>query len=123
MQLLTRYLDNNYQGDITIGGYDLKYIDVLSLRKNICYVSQSEYLYTDSVYENISLGKKIKYNDFLDVSKNLFVNEIVNNSSIGYNYVIENNGENISGGERARIIIAPYFAKQIFIFLMNLLMK
>ena len=118
VKLLIKYLDNNYQGDITIGGYDLKYIDVLSLRKNICYVSQSEYLYTDSVYENISLGKKIKYNEFLDVSKNLFVNEIVNNSSIGYNYVIENNGENISGGERARIIIArAIFQKaNIYIF-------
>jgi ATP-binding cassette subfamily B protein len=106
VKLLIKYLDNNYQGEIRVGGYDLKKLDIFSLRNNICYVSQNEYLYTDSVYENITLGRKIKYNNFLDVTSNLFVDEIVKNSTLGYNYVIENNGENISGGERKRIIIA-----------------
>lgn len=106
IKLLIKYLDNNYQGDIKVGGYDLKNLDLFSLRNNICYVSQSEYLYTDTVYENITLGRKIKYSYFLDIAKNLFINEIIKNSTLGYNYVIENNGENISGGERKRIIIA-----------------
>lgn len=119
VKLLIKYLDNNYEGEIAIGGYDLKHIDVLSLRKNICYVSQNEYLYTDSVYENITLGKKIKYSELLDVCKNLFVNEIVSNSSIGYNYVIENNGENISGGEKARIIIARAILQKANIYIFD----
>ncbi len=106
VKLLIKYLDNNYQGEIKVGGYDLKKLDLFSLRNNICYVSQNEYLYTDSVYENITLGKKIKYDYFLEVADNLFINEIIKNSSLGYNYLIENNGENISGGERKRIIIA-----------------
>ena len=106
VKLLIKYLDNNYYGEIKVGGYDLKKIDLFSLRDNICYVSQNEYLYTDSVYENITLGRKIKYNYFLEVVSNLFVDEIIKNSTLGYNYVIENNGENISGGERKRIIIA-----------------
>ena len=106
VKLLIKYLDNNYHGEIRVGGYDLSKIDLFSLRNNICYTSQNEYLYTDSVYENITLGKKIKYNNFLDVASNLFIDEIVKNSSLGYNYIIENNGENISGGERKRIIIA-----------------
>ncbi len=105
-KLLIKFLDENYQGEIKVGGYDLTKIDMFSLRKNICYVSQNEYLYSNSVYENIVLGRKIKYNQFLDVANSLFVDEIVKNSSLGYNYVIENNGENISGGEKARIIIA-----------------
>ena len=106
VKLLIKYLDNNYQGEIKVGGYDLKKLDLFSLRNNICYISQNEYLYTDSVYENITLGKKIKYNNFLEVADNLFINEIIKNSSLGYNYLLENNGENISGGERKRIIIA-----------------
>lgn len=106
IKLLIKYLDNNYQGEIRIGGYDLKQIDLFSLRNNICYVSQNEYLYTDSIYENITLGKKINYTKFLEMANYLFINEIIKNSVLGYNYVIEGNGENISGGERARIIIA-----------------
>lgn len=106
IKLLIKYLESSYQGEIKIGGYDLNKIDLFTLRNNICYVSQNEYLYTDSVYENITLGRKIKYNAFLDIVNNLFINEIVKNSTLGYNYVIENNGDNISGGERSRIIIA-----------------
>ncbi len=106
IKLLIKYLDSNYQGEIRVGGYDLKRIDMFSLRENICYTSQNEYLYTDSIYENITLGKKIKYHNFLDIANSLFINEIIKNSTLGYNYVIENNGENISGGEKARIIIA-----------------
>ena len=42
-EIIIKYLDDNYQGDIVIGGYDLKNIDIFSLRNNICYVSQNEY--------------------------------------------------------------------------------
>lgn len=106
MKLLIKYLDGNYRGDIKVGGYDLKELDIFTLRKNICYVSQNEYLYTDSVYENITLGRSVKYKKFLDIANNLFIDEIVKNSTLGYNYVIENNGENVSGGEKERILIA-----------------
>ena len=106
MQLIIKYLDNTYNGSIDVDGYDLKKIDLSSIRKNICYVSQNEYLYTDSVFNNITLGRKISYKNFLNIGKNLFIDKIVEKSNLGYNYMIENNGENISGGERMRIIIA-----------------
>ena len=92
-------------------------MDLFSLRNNICYASQNEYLYTDSVYENIVLGRKIKYNEFLDIANNLDVDEIVKNSSLGFNYVIENNGENISGGEKSRIIIARTLLQKANIYI------
>ena len=117
VKLLIKYLDNNYNGEIIVGGYDLKKIDIFSLRNNICYVSQNEYLYTDSVYENITLGRKIKYKNFLDITSNLFIDEIVKNSTLGFNYLIENNGENISGGERKRIIIARSLLQQANIYI------
>jgi len=106
IKLLIKYLDSSYQGEIKVGGYDLKHIDIFSLRSSICYVSQNEFLYTDSIYENIALGRNIKYSSFLEVANNLYINEIIKNSSLGYNYVIEDNGANISGGERKKIIIA-----------------
>lgn len=106
MKLITKYLNNGYKGNITIGGFDLLDIDLYTIRRNICYVSQNEFLYTDSVYKNITLGKKIKYQAFLEIANNLSIDEIVKNSSVNYNMMIEGNGENISGGERKRIIVA-----------------
>ena len=117
IKLLIKYLDGNYKGIIKIGGYDLKKIDLFSLRNNICYVSQNEFLYTDSVYENITLGKKINYKSFLNLASNLYIDEIVKNSSLVYNYVIEGNGENISGGEKERIIIARSILQKANIYI------
>ena len=117
MQLLTKYLNNDYAGNITIDGFDLKDIDLYTLRKNICYVSQNEFIFSDSVYENITLGRKILYKDFLQIAKNLFIDEIVRNSTLSYNYVLENNGENISGGEKARILLARSLLQKANVFI------
>lgn len=117
MRLLIKYIDNNYQGNIIIDGFNLKEIELGTLRKNICYVSQEEYLYTDSVYENITLGRKISYEKFLLHAKGLFIDEIVKKSVLGYNYLIENNGENLSGGERMRIIIARSIIRAFNIYI------
>lgn len=117
MKLLTKYLDNTYEGSITIGGYDLLDIDLATLRHNICYVSQNEYLYTDSVYQNITLGKRIKYHSFLDIANNLMINEIVKNSSVNYDMILENNGANISGGERKRIMVARSILQKANIYI------
>ena len=51
------------------------------------------------------------------MADNLFINEIVKNSVLGYNYMIENNGENISGGERKRIIIARSLLQKANIYI------
>ena len=117
MRLLIKYIDNNYQGNIIIDGFNLNEIELGTLRKNICYVSQEEYLYTDSVYENITLGRKISYEKFLLHAKGLFIDEIVKKSVLGYNYLIENNGENLSGGERMRIIIARSIIRAFNIYI------
>ncbi len=117
IKLLIKYIDDNYQGNITIGGYDLKNLSLLSLRKNICYVSQNEFLYTQSIYDNITLGKKIAHARFLDIAKNLKIDDIVKKSVVGYNLVIENNGENLSGGERKRIIVARSLLQRANIYI------
>lgn len=117
IKLFVKYLDSNYKGNITIGGYDLNDIDLMSLRKNICYVSQNEFFYTNSVYENITLGKKIKYASFLNITRNLAIKEIVRNSSLGFNMMLENNGENISGGEKKRILVARSILQKANIYI------
>ena len=119
MKLIIKYLDNNYAGNITIGGFDLSKLDIYTLRDNICYVSQNEYLYTDTVYENITLGRKIRYQDFITIAKNTFVDEIVKRSSLNYDFLVENNGENISGGEKARILIARAMLKRSSIYIFD----
>ncbi len=74
--------------------------------KNILYVSQNEVLFTDTLYNNITLGKNVDSKEFEKVINICHINEIIKDKKIGYNMLIEENGFNISGGEKQRIILA-----------------
>ena len=74
--------------------------------KNILYVSQNEILFTDTLYNNITLGKNVDVREFEKVIDICHINEIIKEKKIGYNMLIEENGFNISGGEKQRIILA-----------------
>ena len=74
--------------------------------KNILYVSQNEILFTDTLYNNITLGKNIDTKELEKVIRICHIDEMIKDKKIGYNMLIEENGFNISGGEKQRIILA-----------------
>lgn len=117
MKLLIKYLDN-YEGLIEIDGINLNNITLTNLRDRICYVSQNEGLFTDTVYNNIVLDNEISYTKFLEIADLTRVSEIVKKDPNGYDKLIEENGFNLSGGEKQRIILARSIVKEkdIYIF-------
>lgn len=73
---------------------------------DIVYISQNEILFTDTLYNNITLFKEINENDFFKVLKTCYIDDILKNNNLGYYMYIEENGFNISGGEKQRIALA-----------------
>ena len=118
MKLLVKYLQG-YQGVIELDGYNLQNLNLYDIRTKICYVSQKENLFTDSIYNNIVLGRNISYETFLEVCNLTFVSEIVENKTLNYHYLIEENGFNLSGGERQRIILARTLLQQADIYIFD----
>jgi ABC-type bacteriocin/lantibiotic exporter with double-glycine peptidase domain len=97
---------NDYQGNITIGNINIKEYSLNTLRSNILYVSQQDKLFTDTIYNNIVLNKKIsksKLNYILKITK---VDELISKKSLRLDSYLYDNGYNLSGGERQRIILA-----------------
>ena len=82
--------DKVYVNGIDINDYKLN---------NIVYVSQNEILFSDTLENNIG-------NDIYKVSKICLVDEIVKKMQLGYKTLIEENGFNLSGGEKKRIILS-----------------
>ena len=82
--------DKVYVNGIDINDYKLN---------NIVYVSQNEILFSDTLENNIG-------NDIYKVSKICLVDEIVKKMQLGYKTLIEENGFNLSGGEKQRIILS-----------------
>lgn len=102
--------------------YDDKDINNYSLnqiRKEVCYISQQETLFTDSIYQNIVLDKQIDYNDFLDIAKCCMVDEFASNEILAYDKLLEENGFNLSGGQRQRIILARALLKDAKIYILD----
>lgn len=117
MKLLVRYF-SGYQGLIEIDDRNIQLLNLLDIRRKITYVSQDEILYTDTIYNNIVLDNKISYSEYLDILKITGVDLIINRSLLKNDMLIENNGSNLSGGEKQRILLARALVKKsdIYIF-------
>lgn len=97
---------NDYKGTITIGNINIKDYSLNTLRSNILYVSQEDKLFTDTIYNNIVLGKHIsksKLNHILKITK---VDELISKKSLRLDSYLYDDAFNLSGGERQRIILA-----------------
>lgn len=104
-KLLMKFFDTEH-GKIFIDNKDINEYNVLDIRRQFCYVGQNERLFSDTIYNNIILNREYDYDDFLDIAKITKIDEIVKDNILSYEMPLEENGFNISGGERQRIILA-----------------
>lgn len=118
LKLLYRYY-NCEKKKIFIDNNDLLDYKIANLRDNITYISQNEFLYTDTIKNNIILSRKISEIKYVTICKLLFIDKFVKDKSLSYDFPIEENGANLSGGERQRIILARSLLKDSNIILID----
>ncbi len=104
---------------IYINNYDILDFTIKDIRDNITYVSQNELLYTDTIKNNIILGRDISDEEFLRISNLTYIEDIIKDNLLSYNFVLEENGANISGGQRQRIILARSLLKNTPIIMID----
>jgi ATP-binding cassette, subfamily C, bacteriocin exporter len=100
---------------IYLDGIDYSIINNEDITKNIAYVSQNSKLFNDSIINNILLDSKIDSN-ILDIFE---IEKVVSNKDLGYHFLIEEEGNNISGGEKQRIVLARTFLKKRKVYLLD----
>lgn len=110
LKLLYRYYDIN-NNTIFINNKDLLNYYVADIRNNISYLSQHEFIYTDTIKNNIILSRSVTDNQFNKICHLLYIDSFVKSKPLSYNFPLEENGANISGGERQRIILARTLLK------------
>jgi ATP-binding cassette, subfamily B, multidrug efflux pump len=110
-QLLMRMFDTNF-GEISFDGVNIKDIDVLDLRKQISYVPQDGFLFSDTIENNIAFGSKERNLDKVKHSANLSViHKDIESFPKGYDTEIGERGVMLSGGQKQRISIARALMK------------
>lgn len=107
-------------GVITMGGSDLKDIPLNELYDQVAFVTQDNYLFDDTVRENIRMGKKGATDAEVEAAAhNAGCDSFISGLENGYDTVVGGGGAHLSGGERQRIAIARAMLKDAPVIILD----
>lgn len=107
------------KGRITIDGHDLKDIKREHYYRLIGNIEQQVFLFEDTVRNNLTLYKNYTEEEIEKAIQDAGLTDFVKKLSNGLDTIIYDNGKNISGGERSRIVIARALLSKAGILLMD----
>jgi len=108
--LLMRFYDAD-SGRITVGGWDIRNLNVDSVRRNIAIVPQNPMLFSGSVAENIRWGNRNAGEKILREAAQKAQADFIDRMQDGFDSYLGSAGVNISGGQKQRISIARGIVK------------
>ncbi|MBD3583798.1 ABC transporter ATP-binding protein [Flavobacterium sp. D33] len=101
--LTTLYHPNS--GHILINSRDKKFYDEEKMRDKILLVTNEDILFNDTIYNNIALGRHIPIADIIDKAKLINFYDFIANKEDGLEFMISENGKNLSTGQRKKILL------------------
>ncbi|MGN0543970.1 MAG: ABC transporter ATP-binding protein [Acutalibacteraceae bacterium] len=112
VQLIPRLYDVT-QGEVEIGGVDVRKYDLDTLRNSVAMVLQKNELFSGTIAENLRWGNEDATDEEIKRACELAqADEFVSALPDGYNTYIEQGGANVSGGQKQRLCIARALLKQ-----------
>ena len=118
-KLVARFWDVG-GGSITIGGRDIREYTFETLMDTISYVAQDNFLFNESIMENIRIGKPdASDEDIMEMAKKAQCHGFILAMPQGYHTVVGEAGGRLSGGQRQRITIARAILKNAPVVLLD----
>ena len=117
--LLARFWDVK-EGNVKIRGVDIRNVPVANLMDNISMVFQRVYLFQDTIFNNIAMGKtNATREEVIEVAKKARCYDFIMQLPQGFDTVIGEGGASLSGGEQQRISIARCMLKDAPIVILD----
>ena len=111
LKLLLRFWQKG-SGDILYNGIDINQINTESLLSNATMVSQTTYLFDDTVEENLRIAKpEATIDEIENACRNASVHDFIMTLPNGYQSKVGTLGDNLSAGEKQRIGLARAFLR------------
>ena len=107
-------------GSITFGGLDIRKIPLEQYNQNIAYVSQDNYMFDETIMDNIRMGNpNASDEDVINAAKQCGCHDFIMQLEHGYETVVGGAGGHLSGGERQRISIARAMLKNAPVIILD----
>jgi len=112
IQLISRLYDVT-EGQVLVGGHDVREYDIAALRDQVAVVLQKNVLFAGSIKDNLRWGKKDATDEeIIEACKLACADEFIDLMPDGYNTHITQGGTNVSGGQKQRLCIARALIKK-----------
>jgi ATP-binding cassette subfamily B protein len=119
VKLLMRFYTPD-DGEIFVGTQNINEISLYTLRKRIAYIPQNTFLFRGSVLDNIQIGNpemtNVEIVEFLNLTP---FKSFIEQLPMGYQFILTEDGDNLSGGQRQMISIARAMVKKGDILIMD----
>lgn len=112
--------DNDNEKLITIGGKNIADCSPESVRKGIAYISQDIFLFSDTIYKNLRMGDENISNERIqEVCKLCQADQFIEKLPMKYETMLDENGSNLSGGQKQHLAIARALLRNPDILIMD----
>lgn len=120
INLLMRFYDVS-NGSIKLDNVDIRELSLAQLRSSVAVVMQDVFLFSDTIGENVKLGKKdlVQDDEVTTALKNACALSFIEKMEDGCDTIIGERGVGLSGGQKQRISIARALAKQTPILVLD----
>lgn len=119
VQLIPRLYDTT-DGNVFVGGVNVKDYDITALRDAVGMVLQKNVLFAGTIKENLRWGNENATDEeIIEACKLAQADEFVNTFPDGYDTFIEQGGSNVSGGQKQRLCIARALLKKPKILILD----
>ncbi len=120
INLLQRFYDTT-EGEIYLDGVNIKELTLRQLRKSISLVMQDVFLFSDTINENVKLGKKdqVCSDEVVKAAESAQAKEFIERMEDQYETIVGERGVGLSGGQKQRLSIARALAKKTPILVLD----